>query len=136
MRSIASGLSCSIAPDLSPVLADKRRLTQVLGNLLENALRHTPKGGGVTVLVERQDREVRFAVRDTGDGIAPEELRKIFESFYQSNAPGGQHGRLGLGLSIAKEIVSSHGGRLWVESQGLGKGATFYFTIPAAENPR
>ncbi len=129
-------LDCTIAPGLPPVLADKRRLTQVLGNLLENALRHTPKGGGVTVLVERQDREVRFAVRDTGDGIAPEELRKIFESFYQSNASGGQHGRLGLGLSIAKEIVSSHGGRLWVESEGLGKGATFYFTIPAADPPR
>jgi signal transduction histidine kinase len=103
-------------------------LGQVLSNLLENALRHTPKGGAVTVLVEAKGEEEQFAVQDTGEGIAPAELQKIFESFYQSGS--GNQGRLGLGLSISKEILQSHGGRIWVESEGLGKGATFFFTVP------
>ncbi|HVE13184.1 MAG TPA: hybrid sensor histidine kinase/response regulator [Elusimicrobiota bacterium] len=123
-------LSSEAAPGLPMIHADKRRLTQVLGNLLENALRHTPKGGKVSVKAIRADKEVQFAVIDTGEGIKPEELQKIFESFYQPQTQGGQHGRLGLGLSISREIVQSHGGRIWVASEGLGKGATFFFTVP------
>ncbi|MFA6092137.1 MAG: ATP-binding protein [Elusimicrobiota bacterium] len=124
-------LSAKIASGLPDIHADKRRLGQVLLNLLENALRHTPKGGCVTVEVTAKDSEVCFAVRDTGDGISKEDLPRIFESFYQSS--GGNQGRLGLGLSISKEILQSHGGRLWVESAGAGKGATFYFAVPAAK---
>ncbi|HAH06517.1 MAG TPA: hypothetical protein DCM05_08325 [Elusimicrobia bacterium] len=122
------GLDSKVAPVLPSIEADKRRLGQVLANLLENALRHTPKGGSVMVLVEAKGEEVQFAVKDTGEGIAPAELQKIFESFYQSGS--GNQGRLGLGLSISKEILQSHGGRIWVESEGLGKGATFIFTVP------
>ena len=95
--------------------------------------RHTPKGGTVTVSAERAMEgtvdSVRFAVRDTGDGIAPEEVGKLFQSFYQGESASGG-GRLGLGLSISREIVDSHGGRIWVESEGLGKGAAFLFTVP------
>ena len=102
-------------------------------NLLENALRHTQKGGQVTIRAERSDENVRFAVQDTGEGIDKSELEKIFNSFYQSSSSGGAGGgRLGLGLSISKEIVHSHGGSIWVESGGKGKGSTFYFTIPGA----
>lgn len=125
-------LKAQVQPGLPPVVADKKRISQVLHNLLENALRHTPRSGTVTVLVGRSGSEVCFAVRDSGEGIAPEEASRIFESFYQSsgNGIGKEKGRLGLGLSISREIVSMHGGRIWVESEGLGKGATFFFTVP------
>ena len=122
-------LTSAIGAGLPTIAADKKRLVQILNNLLENAIRHTPKGGAISVRVERDGAGVRFAVQDTGDGIAPGELGKIFESFYQG--AGGAGGRLGLGLSIAREIVHSHKGRIWVESPGLGHGATFLFTIPA-----
>ncbi|MFH1726329.1 MAG: hybrid sensor histidine kinase/response regulator [Elusimicrobiota bacterium] len=123
-------LKISVARGLPKIMADKKRLAQVLGNLLENALRHTSKGGAVTIRAEGVDGTIQFAVKDTGEGIEPGEIKKIFESFYQSTGVGGQQGRLGLGLSIAKEIVHSHGGTIWVESEGRGKGATFYFTVP------
>ncbi|MFA5139041.1 MAG: hybrid sensor histidine kinase/response regulator [Elusimicrobiota bacterium] len=127
-------LETRVAPNLPKVKVDKRRLTQVLGNLLENAMRHTSKGGEIRVNIESIDAGIRFAVKDTGEGIDPSETQKIFESFYQpgtKSSSGG--GRLGLGLSISKEIVQSHGGKIWVESEGKGKGATFYFTLPAQE---
>ena len=126
----AISLSAKIEPGLPAVVADKRRIGQVLNNLLENAIRHTSKGGSISVLVGARGGEVEFAVKDTGEGIAPGELEKIFQSFYQGAGQSG--GRLGLGLSIAKEIVQAHKGRLWVESPGREKGATFLFTLPAA----
>jgi signal transduction histidine kinase len=131
-RAAARGqtLKTEIGPSLPTLSADKKRLVQVLNNLLENAIRHTPKGGSITVRVERDGTAARFAVVDTGDGIAPGEVGKIFESFYQG--AGGAGGRLGLGLSISREIVHSHKGRIWVESPGLGKGASFLFTLPAS----
>jgi signal transduction histidine kinase len=122
-------LDAQIEPSLPNITADRKRLTQVLNNLLENAIRHTSRGGRITVLVNRKGGEVQLAVRDSGEGIAPDEVGKIFDSFYQGSSKEG--GRLGLGLSIAKEIVEAHKGRLWVESPGLGKGATFFFTVPA-----
>ena len=122
-------LKTQLQPGLPTISADKKRLGQVLNNLLENAIRHTPKGGTITVTAEKDGDGVRFAVRDTGDGISPADVGKLFQSFYQgSSASGG--GRLGLGLSISREIVDSHGGRIWVESAGLGQGATFLFTVP------
>ncbi len=124
-------LGAEVEPGLPLVCADKRRLAQVLANLLENAIRHTSKGGHLSVRARRAGGMVEFAVRDTGEGIEPAEAAKIFQSFYQGSGTAGG-GRLGLGLSIAKEIVESHKGRIWVESQGRGKGATFLFTIPAA----
>ena len=123
-------LKTEIAPALPTISADKKRLLQVLNNLLENAIRHTPKGGSVTVRVDKEGSGVRFAVQDTGDGISPDDMGKLFESFYQGSGSSG--GRLGLGLSISREIVHSHKGRIWVESPGVGKGATFLFTIPAS----
>jgi signal transduction histidine kinase len=131
------GLSAQVEGTLPMVNADKRRVAQVLNNLLENAIRHTSRGGQITVLVSKAAQngapkgEVQLAVRDSGEGISPEDCGKIFQSFYQGKGQSGG-GRLGLGLSIAKEIVEAHKGRLWVESPGLGKGATFLFTIPAA----
>lgn len=117
---------------LVKINADKKRLSQVLSNLLENAMRHTARGGSVVVRTEMWNAQVRIAVKDSGEGIEAKELKKIFESFYQPATDSKKGGRLGLGLSISKEIVHSHGGKIWVESEGLGKGSTFYFTIPGA----
>lgn len=124
-------LKADVAKGLPRVQADRRRITQVLGNLLENALRHTSKGGAVTVSAVKHEGAVRIGVTDTGEGIDPSEIQKIFESFYQPQSSHAARGRLGLGLSISKEIVHSHGGKIWVESAGKGKGASFLFTIPA-----
>ncbi len=123
-------LKTEVGRGLPTLSADKKRLVQVLNNLLENAIRHTPKGGAISVKVERDGADVRFAVIDNGDGIAEADQARLFESFYQG--AGGAGGRLGLGLSISREIVHSHKGRIWAESPGLGKGAAFLFTIPAS----
>jgi len=123
-------LTTVLEPGLPTIAADKKRLSQVLNNLLENAIRHTPKGGAVTVTAAKDPGGVRFTVRDTGDGISPDEVGKLFQSFYQGEKSASGGGRLGLGLSISREIVDSHGGRIWVESEGLGKGAAFLFTVP------
>jgi signal transduction histidine kinase len=120
---------------LKLVCADKRRISQVILNLLENAIRHTQRGGKISVIVEKQKDEdaVCVSVKDTGEGIAQEELTKLFQSFYQPQGNKSPHGRLGLGLSISKEIVQSHDGKIWVESDGPGKGSSFRFVIPFAK---
>ena len=122
-------LSTQIEPDLPKIFVDKRRIAQVLSNLLENAIRHTLKPGPIIACVRRKGGAVEFSVKDSGEGIAADDLGKIFHSFYQGKAQAGG-GRLGLGLAIAKEIVEAHKGRLWVQSPGAGLGATFFFTIP------
>jgi len=112
-----------------PVLADDARIDQVLGNLVGNALAHTPHGGRVTVAAERVGDQVRVSVSDTGPGIAADDLSRIFDRFWR----GGEcrsHGA-GLGLSIAQAIVEAHGGRIHAESTP-GQGATFTFTLPLA----
>lgn len=109
------------------VRADRARVLQVISNLVTNALRFTPQGGQVTVSVER-DGEARFAVVDTGPGIAPADLALIFDRPWKDRVPDKG---TGLGLFIAKRIVEAHGGRIWAESE-LGHGARFYFTLPLA----
>jgi two-component system phosphate regulon sensor histidine kinase PhoR len=116
-------------PGLPNVLADPARVVQVLINLLHNAIKFTPPGGEVTLALAREGEAVRFMVADTGIGISPLDLPRIFERFYKvdkSRASGGT----GLGLAIAKHIVQAHGGRIWAESDGEGQGATFAFTLP------
>lgn len=122
----------SVPQDVPPALADVDRLERILTNLLSNALKYSSPDTEVVVEATRRDDWIVVAVRDQGQGIAPEDLPHIFERFYRSK--GQRKESLGLGLSIAKTLVEAHGGRLWVESQ-LGKGSTFYFTLPvAAEN--
>jgi signal transduction histidine kinase len=124
-------ISVAIAPAAPKVLADPARAPLALGNLLQNALQHTPAGGTVAVQVEPEGNGVRFSVADSGPGIPQEYLGRIFDRFFQ--VPGSQGGA-GLGLAIAKEIVQAHGGSIGVESSdnGNGGGATFRFTLPAA----
>ena len=126
-------IATGTAPGLKMVCADKRRIGQVLLNLLENAIRHTQRGGKITVFVSPLEDNVCVSVTDNGEGIDPEVLPKLGQSFYQPAGGKSPHGRLGLGLSISKEIVQSHDGRIIVESEGVGKGSSFKFVIPFAK---
>ena len=116
--------------DLPPVHADAQRIQQLLGNLVGNAIKFTPRGGEIVVHAEGcGDGTVRFAVTDTGPGIPEEKLPHVFGRFWQAH-PGDRRG-IGLGLTIAKAIVDAHDGRIWAVST-VGVGTTFYFTLPTA----
>ena len=119
---------------LPPLWADEQRLSQVLGNLLDNALRHTPSGGSVEVSCVRDGDRLSIAVADTGEGIAPEHLTRLFERFYRADAARDrEHGGAGLGLAITKALVEAHDGSISVASTGLGAGATFTVDLPTAQ---
>ena len=117
-------LSARVAP-LPPLDVDPVRLREVLGNLLTNALRHTPAGGSIRIEIERDSGVARFAVADTGTGIAADDLPRIFDRLWKSADSGGS----GLGLAIAKGLVEAHGGEIYAESHP-GKGTTIRFTVP------
>lgn len=124
-------LTAQLAPGLPPVDADPQRLGQVLANLLDNALRHTPPGGTVTVTAEHEQAEVHIRVTDTGTGIAAEHLPHLFERFYRADtARDRDRGGSGIGLAIVRAIVTAHGGRVTAHSDGPGHGATFTVTLP------
>ncbi len=127
-----AGLSLRMecAADLPEVKADPERIQQVLVNLLHNAVKFTRPGGEIVVSAEPREREVVIGVRDTGVGIAPEDLPRIFERFYKADR-SRSGGGTGLGLSIARHLVEAHGGRIWAESEPE-KGSRFYFTLPVA----
>ncbi len=112
--------------DLPEVRADRSQVTRVIINLLNNAIRHTPAGGTVTLRATPSPNQVTFDVADTGEGIPSEYLAKIFDRFVQ--VPGATQGGAGLGLSIAQRIVKAHGGVMQVGSE-LGKGSTFSFSL-------
>jgi signal transduction histidine kinase len=118
-------------PDRLPqIRADPERITLVLQQLLDNAIKFSPNGGVIQLQVEDEADSVVVAVGDQGIGIAQDQLDRIFERFYQIDASASRRFEgTGLGLSIAKRIVEAHGGRIWVESQP-GTGSTFYFTLP------
>ena len=112
------------------VHCDRERALQILSNLVGNAIKFTPERGSISIEAHGAGHEVRFLVRDTGQGISEEELPHIFDRFWQ----GQRKNRvgIGLGLSIVRGLVEAHGGRLWVESK-IGAGTTFFFTLPLAE---
>ena len=116
-------------PALPSIIVDRSRMLQVLTNLVDNALKFTPRGGDIIVSCEGRDREVKFSVKDTGCGIRPEHLERIFDPFWQARETA--HFGAGLGLAIAKAIVEQHHGRIWVESSP-GTGTTVSFTLPVA----
>jgi len=130
----ASDRGITLALDLPAVLplvaGDWRRISQVLGNLLTNALRHTPQGGIVTLSAVVREQAVEVVVVDTGVGISLEDQPYVFERFWRGEKSRARvSGGSGLGLAIAKHIVELHGGRIWVASVP-GKGSTFRFTLP------
>lgn len=113
-------------------LGDQRRVLEVLSNLVDNALRHSPRGGTVTLTASRDGNEVRFEVRDQGPGILPSDRSRIFERFYTGDSARGGAEGTGLGLAIARQLVTRQGGRIWVADGGSG--ATLCFALPAARH--
>jgi heavy metal sensor kinase len=130
----AKGIVLSTAPESIGLIAlgDRLKLQRVLMNLIDNALRYTPKGGHVTVSISHKDAEIRIDVRDTGRGIRPEHLPRLFQRFYRADSDRGRdNGGSGLGLAIAQAIVQAHHGHINVESQP-GKGSCFTVWLPLA----
>ena len=116
------------------VLVDPERIGQVLGNLLDNALRHTRPGGTVTLSCRRQERWVQYVVNDSGEGISGEHLGRVFDRFYRVDTARDRHrGGSGIGLSIARALVEAHGGDISVTSPGRGRGARFTVRLPVAD---
>ncbi len=125
----------AVSPEIEKlhIQADERRIKQVMLNLLANAAKFTPDGGRIEVSARKNGQGLVISVSDTGIGIAPEHHKKIFDRFYQvqsgmrDKTPGA-----GLGLNLSRQIVEMHGGRMWVESEGIGQGSCFSFRIAAA----
>jgi signal transduction histidine kinase len=118
-----------------PVLGDITRLSQVMCNLLANAVKFTPAGGSIEVSLRSADGFAVIAVTDTGIGIAPEFLPHVFERFRQDPEAARGHGGLGLGMAIARQLVALHGGDISAHSDGLGRGATFVVRLPLMPPP-
>lgn len=124
-------LETSIDPAAGPILGDPDRLQQIVTNILSNAIKFTPNGGRIEVRVERDDSCVRLQVKDTGVGIAPDNLPHVFERFRQVDSSNVRaHGGLGLGLAIVDYLVRQQAGSVVAESEGLGQGATFIVEFP------
>ena len=127
-----NNLAIDLAPDLPLVMADRRRIAQVIGNLLTNAARHSPESSAITVAAARDGVYVQVSVVDEGRGIPTERLPNLFRKFSRrdDDDPGGD---TGLGLAICKGIVEAHGGRIWAGNEGPGLGARFTFTVPVID---
>jgi len=130
-------VTLQVASDPGPsevdVDVDPERMAQVLGNLITNGLRHTQAGGRITLWAQRQANGVQLAVQDSGAGIPPEALPRVFDRFYRADESRqeGEGGESGLGLAIARSLVEAHGGTIWAISE-VGRGATFTIALPAA----
>jgi signal transduction histidine kinase len=123
-------LTQTVDPGVADIVADERKVKQILLNLLSNAVKFTPEGGRVGLTATAADRVVTITVSDTGIGIAPEDQAAIFEEFRQVGREDARRQEgTGLGLTLAKKFVELHGGRIWVESH-VGQGSTFSFTLP------
>ena len=127
-------ISTQISLDLPSIKVDEDRIGQVLLNRVGNALQYTPSGGSVQISATGGPTQVQIAIADTGVGIPPEHLPHVFTRFYRvdksrSRTGGGS----GIGLTIAKHLVEAHGGSIWVESPGVGKGSSFIFTLPIGD---
>jgi two-component system phosphate regulon sensor histidine kinase PhoR len=120
----------AIPSDLPEVMADEARVEQVLVNLIHNAIKFTPSGGKISISAKARDADILVSVADTGPGISPDDLPRIFERFYKADKSRTSKGT-GLGLAIAKHIIEAHGGKIWADSVER-KGSTFSFTLPLA----
>jgi len=123
-------LTGQVASDLPNVYIEVAQIQRVLYNLVQNAIRHTPADGTIAINAVQVANEVQIDVADSGEGIAADDLARIFDEFYRGEKSRSRStGGAGLGLAIAKGIVEAHGGRIWVESR-LGLGTTFHFVLP------
>ena len=122
-------IKCNIDKSIK-VHADKLRLNELLNNLITNALNYTPKQGKIDINAKKQNTNIQISIADTGIGIEKHHLPHIFDEFYKVDQSRHEFDSSGLGLPISKRIVEKHGGKIWAESLGPGKGSTFYFTLP------
>lgn len=120
----------TIVPDTIIVHADKLRLHELFNNLFNNAVKYSENGGKIIIEAEESATDVTIKVTDTGIGMSEEQLERVFDEFYKADPSRHDFDSSGLGVSICKRIVERHGGRIWVESDGLGKGSSFGFTLP------
>ena len=123
-------LTQNFPEDLPPVLADPNQIRRVITNLIDNAIKYSPKGGPLTITAVRQGSMVEVSVVDAGPGVAPEERERIFDRFAQAEAGGIRPRGFGLGLSYCKLAIEAHNGRIWVEPGPEGVGSRFVFTLP------
>lgn len=128
-------MSLKTSGKLPEIEGDAQRIKQVFNNLLTNAVKYTPNKGRIEVGIKEEKKHILVSISDTGIGIPEDEQEKIFEKFYTVGGKSlmRESERMGLGLTIAKGIVEAHGGRIWVESDGEGKGSIFYFTLPKGD---
>ena len=123
-----------LPPDLPPVLADRRRIVQVVSNLFSNAARHAPESSPIRVAARRDGVHVALSISDEGKGVSPERLPKLFQKYTGAGDGGRELAGTGLGLAICKGLVEAHGGRIWAESGGPGQGTRVTFTLSVAES--
>jgi len=124
-------LESEVQEDIIVVLADENLISRLIAQLLNNALKFTPNGGKIKISCRTENDCVRFEIADTGIGIPPDKIEKIFEKFYQADSTYARRfGGMGLGLAICKQVVETHNGKIWAESEGVGHGAKFIFTLP------
>lgn len=129
-------LEGSVNEGVDPVWMDARQMGRVLNNLVSNALRYTPAGGKISICAARQEDHIHAAVKDSGEGIRPEDIPHIFDRFFRGEKSRSRGtGGAGLGLAIASGIIEAHGGNIWVESHP-GDGACFSFSLPLASNSK
>jgi signal transduction histidine kinase len=137
VSAVTAGISLRLQaePDLRPIQVDRDRINQVFDNLLGNAIKFSPRGGTITIQVKDDGEMIQLGVLDTGVGIPPDKLDKVFDRFYQVDGSATRRfGGAGLGLAIARRIVEAHGGRIWVESE-IGQGSAFRFALPKIQAP-
>ncbi len=126
-------LSLEVENDIPEIIGDATRLKQVIVNLVDNAVKYTPNGGLVGVTLFGNEVRVQLSVRDTGNGIPPDDLESVFDKFYRVEEDESKVKGSGLGLSIAKKIIEAHGGDIWVESE-VGVGSNFTFSLPITDD--
>jgi signal transduction histidine kinase len=136
MRALQKKIALHVDADapLPIIQADPARMIQVLGNILENAIRHTPENGEIFLNVTQVSNTIQISVQDTGEGLPAEEAAHIFERFYRvDTSRQRESGGSGLGLAISKSIIEGHGGKIWAESK-VGQGLTILISLPT-ESP-
>lgn len=128
-------VTLEIEPKIPEVVIDKTRLQFALQILFENALIYTPEGGSITIKLRRRSEDIECTIKDSGIGISPLELESVFSKFYRTqNARHADTEGMGIGLFMAKSIIEKHGGKIWAESEGEGRGSTFNFTLPLSRH--
>ena len=126
-------LKLSFDKDLPYVIGDSERIEEVITNLVSNAIKFTPGGGGIEIKITEESKNIRVEVADNGEGVEEELMGKLFGKFVTTNmANPKKGGGIGLGLAVSRGIIEAHNGAIWAESEGKGKGSRFIFTLPKA----